>query len=92
MFTDELRAWGKTQGVLLVSIDAPELPTTVMSDTIVYERVHGRTAWYSHDYSDRELDEIKERILSGHPKTVYVFFNNDHAMLENAVRMHRLLS
>jgi uncharacterized protein YecE (DUF72 family) len=92
LFTDELRAWGKTRGVLLVSIDAPKLPTTVMSDTVVYERVHGRTGWYSHDYSDQELSEIKGRIMGGRPDTVYVFFNNDHAMLENAVRMHRLLS
>jgi uncharacterized protein YecE (DUF72 family) len=92
LFTDEIRTWGKKHGVLLVSIDAPQLPTTIMSDTVVYERVHGRTWWYSHDYSDSELSEIKERILSGHPKTVYVFFNNNHAMLENATRMHRLLS
>ena len=92
LFTEELKAWGKTHGVLLVSIDAPRLPTTVMSDTIVYERIHGRTGWYSHDYSDQELAEIKERILAGRPKRVYVFFNNNHAMLENAVRMHRFLS
>lgn len=92
LLTDEIRTWGKNQGVLLVSVDAPRLPTTVMSDTTVYERVHGRTGWYSHDYSDNELNEIKERILVGHPKTVYVFFNNNHAMLENAERMHRLLS
>jgi len=92
LLTEELRAWGKTHEVLLVSIDAPRLPATVMSDRVVYERIHGRTGWYSHDYSDHELYEIKERILAEHPKTVYVFFNNDHAMLENAVRMHRLLS
>jgi len=91
LFTDELRAWGKNHGVLLVSIDAPRLPTVVMSDTIVYERIHGRTGWYSHDYSNEELTEIKERILAENPKRVYLFFNNNHAMLENAVRMHRLL-
>jgi uncharacterized protein YecE (DUF72 family) len=91
LLTEEIRAWGKTHGVLLVSIDAPKLPTTVMSDTIVYERVHGRTGWYSHDYSDGELNDIKQRILAGHPNTVYVFFNNNHAMLDNAVRMHHLL-
>jgi uncharacterized protein YecE (DUF72 family) len=90
LFTDELRAWGKKHGVLLVSIDAPRLPTTIMSDTIIYERIHGRTGWYSHDYSDHELKEINERILAGHPKKVYVFFNNNHAMLENAQRMYHL--
>jgi uncharacterized protein YecE (DUF72 family) len=91
LFTKELKSWGAARKVLLVSIDAPQLPTTVMSDTVVYERIHGRTGWYSHDYADEELSEIKERILAGHPKKMYVFFNNNHAMLENAMRMHRLL-
>jgi uncharacterized protein YecE (DUF72 family) len=91
LFTQKLIEWGKKQGVLLVSIDAPKLPTTMMSKTIVYERIHGRTGWYSHDYSNHELKEIKERILTGHPKKVYVFFNNNHAMLDNAMRMNHLL-
>lgn len=91
LFTDELIEWGRKQGVLLVSIDAPQLPRTIMSRTIVYERVHGRTGWYSHDYSDQELQEIHTRILAIRPKTVYVFFNNNHAMMENAIRMHLLL-
>jgi uncharacterized protein YecE (DUF72 family) len=91
LFSDELKQWGKHQGILLVSIDAPQLPTTVMSDTIIYERIHGRTGWYSHDYSGQELQEIKDRILTSHPQTVYVFFNNNHAMMENAKHMSQLL-
>jgi len=91
LLTQELKKWGKEQGILLVSIDAPKLPTTLMSDTIIYERIHGRTGWYSHNYSDHELQEIKERILAGHPKAVYVFFNNNHAMLQNAIQMYHLL-
>lgn len=91
LFTDELIKWGRKQGVLLVSIDAPQLPRTIMSKTVVYERIHGRTRWYSHDYSDQELQEIQTRILATNPKTVYVFFNNNHAMMENAIRMNHLL-
>ncbi|HVQ00732.1 MAG TPA: DUF72 domain-containing protein [Candidatus Thermoplasmatota archaeon] len=91
LFTDEIKTWGDNHKVLLVSIDAPHLPTKVMNDQIVYERIHGRTGWYSHNYNDAELQEIKARILAGHPERVYVFFNNNHAMLENAVRMLRLL-
>jgi uncharacterized protein YecE (DUF72 family) len=91
LFTEELKTWGKTHGVLLVSIDAPQLPRTIMSQDIVYERIHGRTGWYSHDYSNQELQEIKERILTAHPQTIYVFFNNNHAMMENAKQMSRLL-
>jgi uncharacterized protein YecE (DUF72 family) len=62
-----------------------------MSKDAVYERIHGRTNWYTHDYSDQELQEIQTRILTNNPKTVYVFFNNNHAMLENAMRMNQLL-
>lgn len=91
LFTNKLIAWGKKHDILLVSIDAPQLPRTIMSKEIIYERIHGRTAWYSHDYSDKELHEIKERLLAGHPKTTYVFFNNNHAMLANAMRMNQIL-
>jgi len=90
-FTDELIAWGQAHKVLLVSIDAPQLPRTIMSRDILYERVHGRTAWYQHNYSDEELYEIRQRILTNKPETIYVFFNNNHAMLENAMRMHQML-
>jgi uncharacterized protein YecE (DUF72 family) len=90
LLTQELKKWGRDQGILLVSIDAPKLPTTLMSDAIIYERIHGRTGWYSHDYSDEELREIQERILAGHPETVYVLFNNNHAMMQNAIRMYQL--
>jgi uncharacterized protein YecE (DUF72 family) len=91
LFTDELIAWGNHHHILLVSIDAPQLPRTIMSNDIIYERIHGRTAWYSHNYSDEELQEIKQRLLEEHPKTTYVFFNNNQAMLANAMRMNQIL-
>lgn len=87
LFTDEVSAWGKKQDILLVSVDAPHMPTRIMSESIVYERLHGRKEWYSHDYTDEELGEIKERIMKSNADTVYVFFNNNHGMLENARRM-----
>jgi uncharacterized protein YecE (DUF72 family) len=90
-FSENIKRWAKNLGVLLVSIDAPKLPQTIMSDKIIYERIHGRTGWYSHDYQLEELKEIKERMLKSHPKKVYVFFNNNHAMLQNAERMYSLL-
>jgi uncharacterized protein YecE (DUF72 family) len=91
LFTDDMVRWGEKQGILLVSVDAPEMPNKIMSKNIIYERVHGRTDWYSHNYSDEELSEIKERICSSKFEKIYVFFNNNHAMLENARRMHKLL-
>ena len=90
MFTNEIIRWAKKQGVLLVSIDAPKLPIKIMSNDIIYERIHGRTDWYSYNYKDEELLEIKKRIMDPKPKKIYVFFNNDH-MLKNAMRMYELL-
>jgi len=91
LFNDEIMKWGKKKDILIVSIDSPNLPGMIMSDRIIYERIHGRTSWYSHDYSKEELLEIKNRITRGNPKKVYVFFNNDHAMLENGRVMYSLL-
>lgn len=57
-------------GITLVSVDCPDFPRMILSKKIVYERVHGRTSWYSHNYSDNELREIKESILKVKPKKV----------------------
>jgi uncharacterized protein YecE (DUF72 family) len=91
MFADEIKNWGKRKKILLVSIDAPKLPMKIMSKDIIYERIHGRTHWYSHNYSNEELLEIKKRIMKSKPKRLYVFFNNNHVMLENGKRMYNLL-
>lgn len=78
-------------GITLVSIDSPQATWIVASNRIVYARLHGRTGWYFHDYSREELEEIAERIASLSPRRVYVFFNNNHWMLENARRFKKLL-
>lgn len=91
-FKEEWVDWAKKLEITLVSVDAPELPRTIFNTTgNVYIRMHGRTSWYSHDYSDEELKEVAEKISEAKPKKVYVFFNNDHAMLENARRMFKIL-
>ena len=90
MFNENIIKWGKKKDVLIVSIDAPFMPDKIMSEKIVYERIHGRTIWYSHNYSKSELLEIKNKIVNKNPERVYVFFNNNHAMLENAKVMYDL--
>jgi uncharacterized protein YecE (DUF72 family) len=74
-----------------VSIDAPIGVYIASSNSIVYLRMHGRTFWYAHYYTDDELVEDAKRILSLNPTKIYVFFNNNHDMLENARRMLSLL-
>jgi len=90
LFNNDIIKWGKEKGVLIASIDAPDMPDRIMSEKIVYERIHGRTGWYSHNYSKDELLDIKNKILNVNPEKVYVFFNNNHAMLENAKVMFNL--
>lgn len=83
--------WAEGLGVTWVSTDSPDFPRDVYNTSgIVYERMHGRSGWYSHSYSDKELKEVLEKILKANPKKAYVFFNNNHAMLENARRMREL--
>jgi len=80
-------------GITWVSVDSPDFPREVYcSNKIVYLRMHGRTAWYSHFYTNEELEEIKEKILKIKPEKVYIFFNNNHAMLSNAISMLKLLT
>jgi uncharacterized protein YecE (DUF72 family) len=89
-FNDDIIKWAKKKGILIVSIDAPNMPQKIMSNRIIYERIHGITDWYSHNYSREELLNIKNRILNCNPEQIYLFFNNNHAMLENAKTMHNL--
>jgi uncharacterized protein YecE (DUF72 family) len=58
---------------------------------LVYDRMHGRTEWYSHLYTEEELREVADKILGVKPRKAYVFFNNDHAMLVNSREMLRIL-
>ncbi|MBS7636773.1 DUF72 domain-containing protein [Candidatus Bathyarchaeota archaeon] len=92
-FSREYVDWAAKLGITWVSVDSPDYPLDVFNTNgIVYERMHGRTAWYSHYYTDEELKDVAERILATNPEKVYVFFNNDHAMLENARRMQKIFA
>ncbi len=74
-----------------VSIDSPMASLIIPSNKIIYLRMHGRTSWYSHNYSEDELREIAESVKSHDPERAYIFFNNDHWMLKNARFMLGLL-
>jgi len=93
-FSEEWIEWAKSLGLTLVSVDAPKFtnfPREIYNTNgIVYLRMHGRSEWYSHYYTDEELKRIKEKIEKVKPKKVYVYFNNDTNMRENAVRMLKL--
>ncbi|MCD6466189.1 DUF72 domain-containing protein [Candidatus Bathyarchaeota archaeon] len=84
--------WASGLGITLVSVDSPDFPLKIFNTNgMVYVRMHGRTAWYSHIYTERELKEVLRNALGAHPIKLYVFFNNDHGMLINAQRTMELL-
>jgi len=76
--------------ITLVSIDSPDFQK-IFPGEIIYLRMHGRSSWYSHNYNKNELKEICERIKKVKPDKFYVFFNNNHDMLNNARVMLKLL-
>ncbi|MGC9058636.1 MAG: DUF72 domain-containing protein [Candidatus Nanoarchaeia archaeon] len=92
-FTKEWLNWAKEKNITWVSVDCPDFPRDIYKTTnFVYVRMHGRTAWYAHDYSQEELKDVAKRILATEPKAAYVFFNNDHDMLNNAQQMYLILN
>jgi uncharacterized protein YecE (DUF72 family) len=74
----------------LVSVDSPDAKNRIFPGDLVYLRMHGRDSWYRHDYSQEELEETAALVRKSGAKKAYIFFNNDHAMLENAQRMSEL--
>jgi uncharacterized protein YecE (DUF72 family) len=77
--------------LVLVSVDSPDFTNRIFPGKIIYLRMHGRGSWYSYNYSERELLETAEIIKGMKPEKAYVFFNNNHDMLENAKRMRKIL-
>jgi len=90
-FSEEVVELCEGLGITVVSIDAPIGTWIVRSGEALYLRMHGRDIWYAYDYGYEELEEVASRVLALRPSRVYVFFNNDHWMLDNARAMLSLL-
>ena len=84
-FSEDILRWLKSLKITIVSIDAPKFPENIFTtDEYIYLRLHGRKQWYNYDYSKDELLSIKKKIEKLAPHTTFIFFNNDHNMLNNA--------
>lgn len=70
--------------VTLVSVDSPDYRNRIFPGKIVYMRMHGRDSWYNYNYSQAEISETIRKIHEFGPEKIYIYFNNDHNMLENA--------
>ncbi|MDD1679257.1 MAG: DUF72 domain-containing protein [Methanomicrobiales archaeon] len=80
------------QSAVLVSVDSPDFQNRIFPGDIIYLRMHGREDWYFHDYTKKELEETVAHIRKGNPEKVFVFFNNNHHMVDNARVMRTLLN
>ena len=81
----------KLKGITVVSVDEPGMTRIVKTSKDVYLRLHGKTFWYSHNYSNEELKELLKMATKLKPKKLYVMFNNNHNMLENARSCYDIL-
>jgi uncharacterized protein YecE (DUF72 family) len=90
MMNTTIQHWAKTHNLLLVSVDAPNLPQESQSKPTLYLRLHGHTTWYDYTYTPQELTKIYQRITNQKQDTAYVFFNN-YAMYPNMLSFHTIL-
>lgn len=91
-FTESTVAWAKRLGITLVSADAPMVPRDIFCvDKTVYLRLHGRSDWFEHHYSRKELSSIAEKIKNSGAERVVAFLNNQTAQLKNARALRDVL-
>jgi len=91
-FTDEWVKKIEEIGIVFVSVDSPEIESFIVkTNNTIYLRFHGRTGWYSHNYTEKELNEIVEKIKELKPERIFAYFNNNHNMLSNAQKFYKKL-
>ncbi|MCD6200280.1 MAG: DUF72 domain-containing protein [Bacteroidales bacterium] len=84
-------------GACMCNVDAPTLQEIRwITGENVYIRLHGRSHWYRHDYTEKELQETSEYILDfakEGAKRIFVFFNNDFRgyAISNAILLKQIL-
>jgi uncharacterized protein YecE (DUF72 family) len=80
----------KSIGIAFCSIDAPNLPSKLISvNQTTYLRLHGTTQWYNYLYSEKELYRFVSKIKNADSKKKAIYLNNDHGMLPNGLYLLR---
>ncbi len=84
-FLPEHLAWAKNLGITIVSADSPSVPRDIMATSkTVYLRLHGRSDWFLHHYSRKELGHIAQQIRATQCSRVFAFLDNEGSQLKNA--------
>lgn len=91
-FNDSVYKKCKELNISLVSIDAPFARKIVKTTNTIYLRMHGRKEWYHYNYNEKELNEVYEEVKKQNAKQCFIFFNNNHNMLDNAQIMANKLN
>lgn len=92
-FSPEHIKWAKDLGITIVSADSPTVPRDIMCTTdTVYLRLHGRSDWFQHYYSRKELSNIVKRVQATNCKKVVAFLNNEAFQLKNARMLKTIFS
>jgi uncharacterized protein YecE (DUF72 family) len=97
-FAEETMSLLNEVGATICNVDSPrqKLTNWLIADR-AYLRLHGRTRWYSHNYSPDEIKEIAilaRQLVDKGATRVYIFFNNDFEGYAptNAMALRELLS
>jgi len=84
-FVKEHLDWARELGITVVSADCPAVPRDIMAvNDTVYLRLHGRSDWFLHHYSRKELSHIATSVINTGCKRAMVFLDNDSMQLKNA--------
>ncbi len=68
----------KVRGLIFTTVSAPRLPDDLIKTSeAIYLRLHGRSRWYRHDYSDEELAVWAEKIRASRAREAWIYFDND---------------
>lgn len=84
-FTKAHVDWAKELGITIVSADSPSIPRDIMCTAgTVYLRLHGRSDWFEHHYTRKELAHIAIAVLATGCNRVIAFLDNESSQLKNA--------
>jgi uncharacterized protein YecE (DUF72 family) len=80
--------------LIFCTVSAPRLPDELIrTNDVIYARLHGRSRWYRHDYSEDELAEWSARIANSGAREAWIYFDNDREgfAIKNAQALSRQL-
>ncbi len=84
----------RERGITFCIVGAPRIPEDfVVTGDVIYVRLHGRSRWYRHDYTDAELNEYAVKIRDSGAREAWVYFDNDNSAfaIKNAHELIRQL-